>query len=76
MKTLWNMINKLQFTTNSKNYLFLLLNTVIFGILGAFLWIPEHFFTSSSSFSLFYFIGYPAFFIGVIGGILFLYNHE
>lgn len=76
MKTLWNTVNKLHFTKGGKNSAFLFLNAVFFSILGAVLWIPVHIYTLNCVFSLFYFVGYPGFFIGVVGGILYLYRHD
>ena len=76
MKSLWNTINKLHLTRECKIKLFLLFHTVICGLVGVLLWIPIHFYALNSAPWFFFFMGYPAVFIGVFGGIIYLYNHE
>lgn len=76
MKSVWNYINNLNLDTERKNKLFLFLNTLISGLLGAFLWVPVHFFALRTIEWLICFVGYAAVFIGFFDGIIYLGNHS
>lgn len=76
MKYLWNHVDQLNYTTTQKQKLFLFLNSLIFGLLGFLFWIPVQFFTLRTLDWLVCFVGYPVMFLGLLGGILYLYNHE
>lgn len=68
MRKLWNI---------SKNVnLFLTLNTIAWAIIGFILWCVVRLVAFDNIISAICFIGYPAFFIGIIGGIIFLWNRN
>lgn len=74
MNILWNYLKSKNINTQKANIFFLLINTLIAGIGGFFIWFIIHFFTLNKIAWALCFIGYPGFFIGLLGGILFLYK--
>lgn len=76
MKMIWKWINSLKIMKNNKTRLFLWIQILINLAIGAALWliVGRHFFPGIDW--LICFMGYPAVFIGLFGGILYLYNHE
>lgn len=76
MNAIWNKINNFEINRNNKNRLFVALLIILCGLAGAVVWLaigkvflPEIYWGLC-------FIGYPAAFGGLFGGILYLYNHE
>lgn len=57
-------------------YLFLILNTLFWMACGLLEWGIIHFFAFKSIMWAICFAGYPAFFIGFIGGVLFLWKKK
>ena len=76
MKTLWNFVNTLKLNTVHKNQVFLALSTAGSCLFGLLIWYLIHFFTLNTMPWLFCFISYPGFFIGIIGGVIYLYQHD
>lgn len=76
MKRTWQKINSYMFKKDTKNRLFLLIQILWSGVLGAIAWgVIGRLFLPGMDWLL-CFIGYPAIFVGFFGGILYLYNHE
>ena len=74
METLWKNVNVSWRSDRANRNLFLFLNTVIFALLGLLIWFFVQFFALRSIVWAFGFMGYPGFFVGFIGGILFLWK--
>lgn len=72
MNLLWNYIKKLEINTKSRIRLFLLLNTIAFSLFGFIIGLPVMIAFKVSLWTLFCFTGYPAVFLGLFGGIIFL----
>lgn len=72
MNMLWEWIDQRNLSEKAKTYVFLLLNIVIFGALGLVVWMIVSRFTLSTLDWAICFVGYPAFFIGYLGGFFFL----
>lgn len=76
MKTLWNVVNELNIENTMKNKIYLgllILMNIVIG--GALWWLLGRIFLPGIDWLL-CFMGYPAIFVGFIGGVLYLYNHE
>lgn len=76
MNKLWNAINGLNIKRVSKNKLYLMTTIFTNIIIGGAAWLILGRLILPGTGWLFCFMGYPAVFIGFLGGILFLYNHE
>ncbi len=76
MRTIWNKLNNMNMRIHTKNTLFLTLMVTLCGMAGGLIWmiLGRHFCMGLLWFLCY--IGYPAVFIGLIGGTLFLYKHE
>lgn len=76
MSKMWNVVNDLDIKSNVKSIVFLLLLVVVNLGIGVGLWLlfGRIFFPGIEW--LFCFMGYPAIFIGLFGGVIYLYNHE
>ena len=76
MSRIWSFVNELHVRKNHKNTIFIWLVTIMYGLIGGFIWgligriiLPEISW-------LFCFIGYPAVGFGMFGGVIYLYNHD
>lgn len=76
MKKLWNVVNDLDAKSGVKITVFLLILIVVNLGMGAGLWLLFGRIFLSGIEWLFCFMCYPAIFIGVFGGVIYLYNHE
>lgn len=74
---LWKQINKLNIRRKHKHYLFLGINTVLYGLLGLLVWylIGDQFFANREEWML-TFIGYPAVLGGFLLGIILLFKFD
>ena len=73
MKLLWNAVNRLPVSKSLKHTLFLLLNTLLFGLLGFLVWLIVRTNALDTLTHMILFIGYPAMFLGFYGGIITLF---
>ena len=76
MSKIWSFVNDLKVKKNHKITMFIWFTTILYGLTGGLIWgligrliLPEITW-------LFCFIGYPAVFMGLFGGAIYLYNHE
>jgi hypothetical protein len=76
MSKIWSFVSDLKVKKNHKITMFMRLTTILYGLTGGLIWgligrliLPEITW-------LFCFIGYPAVFMGLLGGAIYLYNHE
>ena len=76
MKQLWNVINGLEARKDVKAKVFLWLLAVANILIGAGLWLLIGRIFLPGIEWLICFMGYPAMFIGLFGGLIYLYNHE
>jgi hypothetical protein len=76
MKQLWNVVNGLDVRKDSKARVFLWLLAVANILIGAGLWLLIGRIFLPGTEWLICFMGYPAIFIGFLGGLLYLCNHE
>lgn len=76
MKLIWTLINSKEMSLAKKNSLFLILNTLIFSLIGFITWFAIHFFTFNKISWAICFTGYPGFFVGFVGGIIYLYQQD
>lgn len=76
MKQLWNVINGLEVRKDVKAKMFLWLLAVANILIGAGLWLLIGRIFLPGIGWLICFMGYPAMFIGLLGGLIYLYNHE
>jgi len=76
MKLLWNKIDQLNIKSDQKYKRFICSLTVINGVFGAIAWILIGRLFLPKLEWLLCFIGYPAIFIGLLGGVIYLFNHE
>ena len=74
MKIVWNFSQKIFTNTEREMHFFLLLTTTASCILGFLAWYIIHFFALNTLSWAICFIGYPGFFVGFLGGILYLYR--
>ena len=72
MGILWEWLEKKKMDEESKMQLFLFFNTINFGIIGFLVWLVVSRFALHSLTWVLCFIGYSGFFIGYIGGFIFL----
>lgn len=76
MRTIWNIVNKLEIRRDSKRHVFFLLVSILSGALGAMIWIFIGKFFLTDIIWLLCFIGYPAVFVGGVCGVIYLYGHD
>ncbi len=76
MKKLWNVVNGLDIKSNVKAIIFLCIWIAVNIGIGAGLWLLLGRLVLPKIEWLFCFMCYPAIFVGLIGGILYIYNHE
>lgn len=76
MKKLWFMINKRGWSRSVKNGFFITLMTLGASMAGGLIWllIGRNCWTDISG--LFCFTGYAGMYVGFVGAILYLYNHD
>ena len=76
MKTLWNMVNQIHIKNTWKNNLFLVLFILINMVLGACAWLLLGRLILPGTDWLLCFMGYPAVFVGLLGGVIYLYRNQ
>jgi len=76
MKQLWNVINGFDARKDAKARLFLWLLVFANILIGVILWLLIGRIFLPGIEWLICFMGYPAMFIGLFGGLIYLYNHE
>lgn len=76
MKTLWNMVNQIDVKNTWKNNLFLVLFILINMVLGACAWLLLGRLILPGTDWLLCFMGYPAVFVGLFGGVIYLYRNQ
>lgn len=76
MKKIWEIVNSMRLKLMEKNALFLVTVIIINCLLGAFIWFVLGRYVLPGIEWLICFMGYPAVFLGGIGGTIYLYNHE
>lgn len=76
MKTLWNMVNQIDVKNTWKNNLFLVLFILINMVLGACVWLLLGRLILPGTDWLLCFMGYPAIFVGLFGGVIYLYRNQ
>lgn len=72
MSRLWKWVNDKDYSKEVKIRIFLFFNCVIYSALGFVIWLAVSQFALNSLDWAFCFIGYMGFFIGYVGGFLFL----
>ena len=76
MKTLWNMVNQIHIKNTWKTNLFLVLFILINMVLGACAWLLLGRLILPGTDWLLCFMGYPAVFVGLFGGVIYLYRNQ
>ena len=76
MKTLWNMVNQIHIKNTWKNNLVLVLFISINMVLGACAWLLLGRLILPGTDWLLCFMGYPAIFVGLFGGVIYLYRNQ
>ena len=76
MKTLWNMVNQIDVKNTWKNNLFLVLFILINMVMGACVWLLLGRLILPGTDWLLCFMGYPAIFVGLFGGVIYLYRNQ
>lgn len=75
MKRLWNIVNEADTKKEWKTRLFLMLTMWFGGLIGCILWIAVGRIFLPATDMFLCFVGYPAFFMGPLGGAIYLYRH-
>lgn len=75
MKFIWQYIHNKKWQEERKTRMFLFLTIAFSSIAGLAVWYTLHFFALNKISWAICFAGYPGFFVGLIGGILYLYHH-
>lgn len=76
MSRLWKWIDVRKMSYKAKTRWFLFLNSLLYSAVGFFAWIIVSRFALDSWDWALCFVGYPGFFVGYIGGFLFLSRHN
>lgn len=76
MKLIWRYVNSLNIKFNNKIGIFLTATVFASSLAGLLIWYALHFFTFNTVTWAICFAGYPGFFVGLIGGVIYLYRHE
>lgn len=74
MKSIWNYVHAKPWDEARKTHCFLFLNALLFAAVGLGVWFALHFFVLNTISWAICFTSYPGFFIGVLGGVLYLYR--
>ncbi len=74
MTVIWNYVNKRYANDNKKISYFLMANVLFWGVTGFLIWAVIQLFALKTIDYALCFAGYPAFFIGIVGGTLFLWE--
>ena len=74
MTVIWNYVNKKLVRDHAKISCFLIANVMFWGMIGFLLWSVIQLFALKTIDYALCFIGYTAFFIGIVGGTLFLWK--
>lgn len=74
MEIIWNMVNRREGTERWKVRRFLFLNTVLWALVGFAAWGVVHFFALNTVGWAVSFSGYAGYFIGWLGGVVFLWR--
>lgn len=74
MGLLWKCIEKRNMKQRNSNLLFLFMNILMWSFFGLLVWLLFRCFGLDSVSYMICFAGYPGYFVGFIGGILFLWN--
>ena len=74
MNIIWKTVSATSYLDQTKQRLFLLLNTLLFSLIGLIVWLTVGRLFAPGWHWLICFIGYPGYFIGYIGGIFYLYK--
>lgn len=76
MKKLWKMVNESSMKRKVKNSIYVTILMLLNALAGAVLWLLVGRLILPGIDWLICFVGYPAVFVGFIGGTMYLYNHE
>lgn len=76
MKKLWTIVNSLNIDADHKNTVYLLVLILVNAALGAALWGLAGRLLFPGIELLICFMSYPGIFLGLFGGILYLFKHE
>ena len=76
MRKIWSVVNNMKMRIRDKNKLFILILSIICGVCGALVWLTIGRVFLPEFTWLFCFAGYPVVFVGLLGGSIYLYNHE
>lgn len=76
MKKLWNIVNGFKVKNTTKNEIYIMICMLSNLLFGGILWGIIGRFIMSGVVDLVCFMGYPAVFIGLYGGLFYLFNHE
>lgn len=76
MKMIYGYVKKKAWSTEKENAVFLFCNTLFFMAVGTLCWLLAGRWVWNEVEGLVCFIGYPAIFWGLIGGILFLFRQD
>lgn len=73
-QTIWCFVEALVHSNRKRKTIFLLSSSIVFAILGLLVWFVAHFFVLDDITWMLCFMGYPAMFLGYLGGVLYLWN--
>ena len=76
MKQLWSFVEQIHVSEMKKNGIFLFLTTILSALTGLLVWYILHFFICNTISWALCFTGYSGYFIGLVGGCLFLCRHR
>ncbi len=76
MRFIWSILQKTKFETENKARLFLLINTLGCAVLGLAMWLIIHGAVMNTLSGALLFALCPAFFIGLLGGMWYLYQRD
>ena len=76
MRKIWSTVNNMKIGSSNKIRLFLFILAAICGVCGFLIWVTIGRLLLPGIVWLICFAGYPAVFIGIIGGAFYLFNHE
>ena len=72
MSGLWKWVDDKNISREAKTGIFLFFNSILWGVIGFVTWIFVSMFALSTWDWALCFVGYPGFFVGYIGGFIFL----
>ncbi|MDD6311374.1 MAG: hypothetical protein PUB09_05550 [Firmicutes bacterium] len=76
MRKVWMSIDKLDWKVRNKNTLFIWILILISSVCGGLTWAALGRFVLPETIWILCFMGYPAVFVGVFGGVLYLWRHD